>query len=320
MTRSELGGPILAAVSRSFYLSIRLLPEKIRAPIGLAYLLARTSDTIADSASAAVALRLAHLDSFEAMIQGTGNRLPLPKLQEDLAPGCNEGERVLLGQIGPCLDWLETLDSFDQAAIRAVLTTIIRGQRLDLQRFADAGPGHLVALRSRAELDEYTWLVAGCVGEFWTRVCLHWLPRFSRLAEDELTRCGRDFGKGLQLVNILRDLPADLRQGRCYLPEEDVPDPGTLRSEPAMARPAFAHWLARAREQTAEGARYVQAVRPARVRMACFLPWSLGVQTLDLLEQHPPLDSEVRVKVPRRRVYRTMITALRAAFSDAPLR
>jgi farnesyl-diphosphate farnesyltransferase len=35
---------------------------------------------------------------------------------------------------------------------------------------------------------------------------------------------GKRFGKGLQLVNILRDLPEDLRRGRCYLPAERLAD------------------------------------------------------------------------------------------------
>ena len=36
---------LLRPVSRSFYLSIRLLPRALRQPVALAYLLARTSDT-----------------------------------------------------------------------------------------------------------------------------------------------------------------------------------------------------------------------------------------------------------------------------------
>ena len=52
MNTAELGGPLLKSVSRSFYLTIRILPARLQAPIGLAYLLARASDTIADTADA----------------------------------------------------------------------------------------------------------------------------------------------------------------------------------------------------------------------------------------------------------------------------
>ena len=49
MDRSLLLTDLLSRVSRSFYLTLRVLPSVMREPIGLAYLLARASDTIADT-------------------------------------------------------------------------------------------------------------------------------------------------------------------------------------------------------------------------------------------------------------------------------
>ena len=63
-------GPVLRAVSRSFYLSIRLLPEKLRDPIALAYLLARATDTIADTSEISAELRAQELEKLAAQIQG----------------------------------------------------------------------------------------------------------------------------------------------------------------------------------------------------------------------------------------------------------
>ncbi len=39
---------LLKRTSRSFYLTLRVLPAAVRPQIGLAYLLARTTDTVAD--------------------------------------------------------------------------------------------------------------------------------------------------------------------------------------------------------------------------------------------------------------------------------
>jgi len=50
-------GPLLKAVSRSFYLSLRFLPAATRGPLSLGYL-ARTSDTLADSESLPVEARI----------------------------------------------------------------------------------------------------------------------------------------------------------------------------------------------------------------------------------------------------------------------
>src|ERR1700737_3871364 len=67
---SVLRGSISAAVSRSFYLSIRLLPRKLRDPVSLGYLLARASDTIADTTEVPIDLRTENLRLLARGIQG----------------------------------------------------------------------------------------------------------------------------------------------------------------------------------------------------------------------------------------------------------
>ncbi len=308
MSNSDLAGPLLKSVSRSFYLTIRILPARIQAPIGLAYLLARASDTIADTAEAAATVRLQHLAAFGEMI-AHGHARGLAELQREISPP-DHGERELIGELDRCLAWLATLGEFDRAAIAEVMEKIIRGQTLDLQRFPVRDT--VTAIATAADLDEYTYLVAGCVGEFWTRVCWHHLPRYATTGEEELRRLGRNYGKGLQLVNILRDIPADRRAGRCYLPDEE------LRAEPEPE--VFARWHRRATEYLEDGRRYLLALRPARLRVGCFLPWYLGHETLRLLQERPPLDTSEKIKVPRSTVRAALLRAPFVAFSNAPLR
>ena len=319
MIAPDLGGPLLASVSRSFYLTIRILPRELRAPIGLAYLLARASDTIADSADAPPATRLRHLASFGEMVSGT-SREKLGELQHDIR-ATHAGESELIARLEACLAWLDSLPTFDRAEIAAVLAKIIHGQTLDLQRFAD--PTHTTALPDAAALDEYTYLVAGCVGEFWTRLCLHHLPRYSALDAAELTRLGISYGQGLQLVNILRDLPADLRTGRCYLPADELQatgaDPAALLQSPASGHPIFERWLTRAEGRLEDGRLYLRALRPARLRAGVFLPWHLGVKTLALLRTRNPLENSERLKVPRSAVRAALALAIPVAFTNLPL-
>ena len=317
---TDLGGPLLASVSRSFYLSIRLLPAALRAPIGLAYLLARASDTIADSPAVPVAARLRHLAAFWQMIR-TGEPDGLEDLRQQITSP-HDGECTLIACLGDCLTWLATLGPKDRGEIVGVLEKIIRGQTLDLTRFA--ADGHVIALQSVAELEDYTYLVAGSVGEFWTRLCLHHLPNCANLGLADLRRLGTNFGKGLQLVNILRDLPADLRAGRCYLPEPELRAAGTspapLAHDPAKAQPVFDLWRARAAAYLDDGFRYIAALRSPRLRAGCFLPWYLGVRTLDLMAKTSPLASAGKIKVPRSTVRRALALAAPVAFSDAALR
>src|SRR6185436_19929142 len=200
---------------------------------------------------------------------------------------------------------------------------ITSGQMLDLSRFGAASQTQIVALRHDAELDDYTYRVAGCVGEFWTRVCRAHLFPDAPLDESQLLADALRFGKGLQLVNILRDLPADLRQGRCYMPSErlallglkpsDLLSPAT---EPKF-RPLYRSYLRLARDHLAAGWNYTLALPRAsgRVRLGCAWPLLFGVGTLNALATQNVLDASRRIKISRTDVRRVIFgTFLRYPF------
>lgn len=319
--KQELGGALLASVSRSFYLSIKVLPKKLRDPLGLAYLLARAADTLADTAAVPAALRLSHLRSFGGMIRTGANAECISLLQKEIVPA-DKSERELLSKIGPCLKWLAAQSGTDRADIADVLEKIIRGQELDLLRFD--GTGCLRALRTAAELDEYTDLVAGCVGEFWTRLCFRHVPGVARRDGETMRKLGVNFGKGLQLVNILRDMPADLQADRCYLPADELTacgvDPASIRGSAEKVRPVFDRWLKKAVTHLDDGFRYIEALSNRRLRFACILPWFIGMRTLILLARKFPLATGERVKVPRAEVRALLLLAPLAASSNALLR
>ena len=129
---------ILRSVSRSFYLSIRFLPGQLREPIALAYLLARTTDTVADTAQIATSVRMETLKLLSSGIQGTASREAVTELVESFVSlQENERERQLLASLRDCLAQLEGMEHVDRNDIRVVLEQITRGQMLDLERFGD---------------------------------------------------------------------------------------------------------------------------------------------------------------------------------------
>src|SRR4051812_3235108 len=224
---------LLKATSRSFYLTLRVLPAAIRPQIGLAYLLARTTDTIADTEIVPLDQRIDALQKLRERILGQSSvPLNFNRLMKEQG---NAAEKLLLEKIEDGLIALQRCASADQKMIREVLKTIISGQELDLRRFVPvAGKGDpstfstakIIALETDAQLDDYTYRVAGGVGEFWTKMCrAHLFPHYG-LEEGKFIADGVRFGKGLQLVNILRDLPTDLKNGRCYLPSETLAPAG----------------------------------------------------------------------------------------------
>ncbi len=309
----DLLGRLLRDVSRSFYLTLRALPGRIRPQIGLAYLLARTTDTIADTALIPADRRLGALQQLRERIQGT-HELPL-ELGEWRAQAGTAAERELLECVEEALTRLADFCLDDQQLIRQVLAVITSGQELDLKRFAEAGPDRIVALRTEDEFDDYTYRVAGCVGEFWTRICRARLFPRARLDDEWFLANAVRFGRGLQAVNILRDLALDLRQGRCYLPEDGLwglgLTPGDLlRTENEHRfRPLYDAYLGRADADLAAGWQYTVALprSQVRVRLACAWPILIGAKTVAKLRAGKILAPELRIKVSRPELRRLVL-------------
>ena len=302
---SELLTSLLRDVSRSFYLTMRILPGAVRSQIGLAYLLARATDTIADTEVVPPAKRLGALAELRDRILA---KRTAPLDFGGLARSqSSPAERILLERCEEAITVLESFSQADQQRIRQVLQVITSGQELDLIRFGSAESSRLVALETEAELDDYAYRVAGCVGEFWTKVCRAGLFPAVQIDESTLLRDGVRFGKGLQMVNILRDLPADLRKGRCYLPSQQLAAAGLKPADlldpanEAALRPVYNRLLTVAREHLSAGWDYTNALPrgQVRVRLACAWPVLLGAVTLRKLGMESVLRPDHRVKVSR---------------------
>ena len=173
---------LLKPVSRSFYISIRLLPKALREPVALGYLLARTSDTIADNSAIDVEKRIELLDRFARAIAGKEQAIGNDLAQLRASPGMTDGENTLLGSANEILQSLQNRSPEDQRDVRELLAVITRGQRQDLTRWR----GGVAALANADELREDLYLVAGCVGEFWTRVCFRKVQSFTARMEDDI--------------------------------------------------------------------------------------------------------------------------------------
>lgn len=335
---------ILKRVSRSFYLSIHVLPAAVRGPIAVGYLVARAADSIADTEVVPPGERLDLLRELGAAVRGSGPDLGALQLRVDglLPPSAvNEDERRLLQRLSDCLRWLRRLDAGDRQLVQRVLGTLITGMERDLGRFpapegpAGVAPERVVALRTLADLDEYTYFAAGCVGEFWSELCAAHLPGLGAFRGPELLRRGVCLGEALQMVNVIRDAPADLRGGRCYWPEEVLGPAGlTARRLAELARPGAAataaerevvlavtgRLIALARGLAAEAWPYVQALPPSavRLRLSCSWPLLLCLDTLSLIERagSPLLQPDRPLKVTRGSVRSLLLRSSLAALWD----
>ena len=272
------------------------------------YLLARISDTIADSGNSGGEDLLELLEDYNNRAQGHSNSMPdfsnLSDVQENAAEGL-----LLRGAHGP-IDLLEKATVVDQEIIRRCLDIIISGQRMDLERFSDNNGSVIRSLSRYEEMDDYAYRVAGSVGEFWTEICLEHAFEASAELKEELMSSGVRFGKALQLINILRDIPEDLEIGRCYIPTDDLEKIGLspndlLHSDSIdVFRPLLDQYIAKTEEHLDEAVRYIGLLphNQYRLRGACMIPVIIGQRTLALLKTHNVLDRNNRVKVSRKEI------------------
>ncbi len=317
---------LLRQVSRSFYLTLRILPRSIKTQLGLAYLLARAADTIADTQLVDIRRRREALLLLRNSIQeACEGRMPLlpdfgefSEAQKAIAGQGTPAERTLLENLEDLLDTLRGFAADDRIRIRDVLNIITQGQEMDLIRFGAASADQIAALGTDDDLDGYTYAVAGCVGEFWTHVCRAHVFQNASLNYDLLFANAVRFGKGLQLVNILRDLPRDLRQGRCYIPQEQLLKhglkPQDLLDSDAIGRfrPLYDDYLQRSKSHLAAGWQYTMLLPYGcvRIRLACAWPILIGMRTLERLHAGNILDARYRIKLSRSEVWKLMLRSI----------
>src|SRR4051794_28410647 len=94
---------ILSGVSRSFYLSLAILPRAIRSQLSVAYLVARAADTVADTRVVRAERRLELLDGLRNALSDERQIVPLcAEIRREVgAPDASSGgaspsERILL--------------------------------------------------------------------------------------------------------------------------------------------------------------------------------------------------------------------------------
>ena len=322
---ARLLGPVLKGTSRAFYLTLRVLPGNLRKPLGLAYMLARTADTIADSKTASTNERLERLLEFRGLVEGKGEAGAIEPLVLTAEEGLGGAERELVGAMRKTISMLDGLDEMDRFRVRQVVVTLTQGMELDLTYFREDG---LTAFETPEELDEYTYLVAGCVGRFWTEMCMAHNPRLRGWDAEEMSEKGVRFGKALQLTNILRDVPKDLRLGRCYLPREVLERCGVSGEDlleaknSDAARPALIWGITQALDHYEAAEEYLQAIpkRYYRLRLAVAWPLLMGLGTLaELAKNIEWLDPGRKSKVSRGWVYRMMAVSAARVMSNGAM-
>lgn len=197
---------ILKNTSRTFFIPIARLPDQLQETVASAYLCMRAIDEIEDHPDLANPTKAALLRGLGPVLQSeiaAGKAMArLPALEDLLTPFQAILPEVTL-RMG---DWLLLAPS--GIAPRVWDATIAMAERMAY--WAENG----WQIRTEADLDGYTFSVAGAVGLL---ICDIW-GWFDGTSIDRM--CAVQFGRGLQAVNILRNRAEDVERGVNFFPAD----------------------------------------------------------------------------------------------------
>jgi farnesyl-diphosphate farnesyltransferase len=297
----------LPRVSRTFALNIRLLAGPLREAVGIGYLLCRTADTIEDAWPGTAAEIEARFGLLLEAVAGDGAAAETLAAAAAGAPG--QDESALVAGLPRAWRAWRALPAAHREPIAECLRTMAPGMLRYAARAA-ARPAGAPYLDDEAELHDYCWVVAGCVGVMLTRLTGLAAGGDAASLERRL-ELAPVVGEALQLTNIMLDWPADVRQGRCHVPADWLAEAGLAPGElVGPARPEVDR-LARRLEALARGALarvpdYVDLVSPRALRYRLFvlMPALWALASLEHARRDPQFPRGGRPRLPRARLWR----------------
>jgi farnesyl-diphosphate farnesyltransferase len=273
---------ILPAVSRTFALSIRLLPGDLGAAVRCAYLICRIADTLEDEPNLPAESKAELLDLLAASFDDARSVAAFVSAAV-LVTGDPAHIRLVRHS-----DLVFVAFRLLPERTRGVVQHWIREMIAGMRKFVLAYPRG-VRIQSLDEYKEYCYYVAGTVGYLLTDLWHEHSPsigprRYAILRE----RC-RAFAEALQTVNILKDVARDAEhENSIYIPEQLLREHGSTHATilaPDRAREnraALSKMIELAWHDLDQAKAYLLAIprRAVSIRLFCALPLLFAYATL----------------------------------------
>ena len=274
---------ILSSVSRTFALTIPLLPPIIEKVVGNTYLLCRIVDTIEDAAELTPEAKKNLSALFLDVVL---ERVPVKSFVEPcldaLKNYSNHDELDLIAHTPTVLRILHTCSSHDQEAVSRCVSMMSEGMSRFHGRQTEAG------LKDLSEFEDYCYVVAGVVGELLTSIFRHYSPQFSKNIQGH-ENLAIAFGQALQMTNILKDSPEDRARGVSWKPAN--------LSQLDLLQIAY--------QKLSDSLTYILLIPKEEVGMRrfCLLAFGLAVLTLDKLAAGDHFERQEDIKLSRNTVW-----------------
>ncbi|WP_153733585.1 squalene/phytoene synthase family protein [Sporosarcina obsidiansis] len=244
---------VLKETSRTFFIPIKLLAPNLKEAVASAYLCMRAIDEIEDHEDIEVVEKSNLLNEVSSILENkitTG--APIDQALDELFTPYQS----LLPEVTLRLaDWVEFCP--DTITDKVLESTIIMGR--GMAKWAEKD----WVVKTREDLDDYTYYVAGLVGVMLTDIW-RW---YDGTETDRELAIG--FGRGLQSVNILRNYKEDAERDVDFFPEDWKLD----------------QMFSYAEENLALADAYIKDIETTTILNFCKIPLALAHGTLDALKE-----------------------------------
>lgn len=300
---------ILPGVSRTFALTIPVLPQALADTVANAYLLCRLADTIEDDADLSNEEKTVFHARLAAVVQGDADA---PAFALDLAPRLSAGtlaaERQLVANADRVVRVTQSFSAHDRRMILRCLEKMCSGMPVFLRQRSLRGLSDIDAMSA------YCYVVAGVVGEMLTELfCAHSVDVARN--RGALMQLAPSFGQGLQMTNILKDVWEDRRARTCWVPrcvfgaEFDLAQLENLYATRAY-RDGIERLIGITHRHLRNALDYALLLPRGEAGLRRFCLWAIGLAVLTLRKVARHCDSErgERIKIARRTVGVTVRT------------
>ncbi|MER2001558.1 MAG: squalene/phytoene synthase family protein [Carnobacterium inhibens] len=240
---------VLKETSRTFYIPITFLKADLKYSVASAYLVLRAIDEIEDHES------IQNTTKFDLLMQ-LSELFKRPFTQEEyfdiIAPVKEQLPEVSIRLV----DWIQACPEGSRSLMMETASEMAFG----MAKWAKEN----WQVHTKEDLDDYTYYVAGCVGVYLSKL---WNWSYGQETNEELAI---GFGRGLQIVNILRNQKEDKEErGVSFVPDDWSRD----------------QLFAYADENLAQADAYIETLNEKSTILFCRLPLAFAHKSLAAMKK-----------------------------------
>ncbi len=296
---------LLRITSRTFAIGIERLPRILCDAATTAYLLLRVSDYLEDNEDMGSDEKIVLLNLWVNILR---EKESIETLTSQLTNADTNNPDAIVAQHGrEILLHLHALP-FE---VSEIITHHVINSTQGMARWTRHGSN----VSDEKDLDDYMFEVAGRVGYLITQL-FAWYSLAIRNKEKDIMPLAREFGLGLQTVNVIRGLREDFDRGWVFIPQKFMQDMGLTKEQlfdpehREQALKVLDMMTDKAERHLRQALQYVKSLPwwQHGIRLGCIFPLMFAIRTLAVC-RHNAQVFVTEAKMPRSDVKRIVLDA-----------